>query len=113
MLKVESAHLDFDSGSIGGLSGVPSLKKKQTCLEKCIESSELACIDLKEYDSMLSDFSKLEFDIFAIAKQLERKNILPICMMNAIDQLELQSLIDQTKFESFLRCVQRTYIEEV
>ena len=34
-------------------------------------------------------------------------------MINAINQLELQSLINDTKLESFLKCIQNTYLEDV
>ena len=84
MLKVESTHLqynnsDFDASSVGApLSGQISLKKKQTCLVKCV--------DLSVYESMLEDFDKREFDIFAFSRLVgERKRVLPICMINAID----------------------------
>ena len=111
LLKVESTHLqynnisaqynnsDFDASSAGAaLSGQHSLKKKQTCLVKCV--------DLSAYESMLENFDKREFDIFAFSRLVgERKRVLPICMINAIDQLELQPLINDTKLESFLKCI--------
>jgi hypothetical protein len=62
---------------------------------------------------MMADFDKREFDIFSFSRQVERKRVLPICMINAINQLELQSLINDTKLESFLKNIQHTYLEEV
>ncbi len=46
-------------------------------------------VDLNDYQDLLEDFSKREFNILSFAEKVERKHILPILMINGINQLEI------------------------
>lgn len=60
-------------------------------------------VDLNNYSELLSDFSKREFDILSFARKVDRRKVLPVCMINCINNLELQTLINEMKLESFLK----------
>jgi hypothetical protein len=46
-------------------------------------------VDLNKYEQLLEDFTKREFDILSFSRKVDRDKVLPICMINSINILDL------------------------